>query len=29
MSEEDLHDVSVHYEDNLWEGNGQEDGRKT
>jgi len=28
MSEEDLHDVSVHYEDNLWEGNGEEDGEE-
>ena len=25
VSEEDLHDVSVHYEDNLWEVNGEED----
>jgi len=25
VSEEDLDDVSVHYEDNLWEGNGEED----
>ncbi|QCE06581.1 hypothetical protein DEO72_LG9g1595 [Vigna unguiculata] len=28
MSEEDLYDVSVHYEDNLWEGNGEEDSEE-